>query len=47
MKRLLSLLLAIGLVGGVLYWAKADVNHGHGPGHHVEESTDSHGESTH
>ena len=42
MKKLASGLLAIVLVVGVLVLVKADVNHGHGPGVHVEEA--GHGE---
>lgn len=43
MKKIGSLLLAIVLVGGILMFVKADVNHGHGPGH--DEAGD-HGEET-
>lgn len=45
MKKLASWILAIALVLGILFAVKADVNHGHGPGVHVEDSHgDSHGE---
>lgn len=50
MKRLACLLVTFCLVLGILLIAVADVNHGHGPGHVVEEgghgeTTDDHGEN--
>lgn len=38
-KRFLSFIAAAILVVGILYVARADVNHGHGPGH-GEETTE-------
>lgn len=37
MKKLACLVVALCLVLGILLIAVADVNHGHGPGHYVEE----------
>ncbi|MBQ9624950.1 MAG: hypothetical protein IJR47_02465 [Clostridia bacterium] len=42
-KKIASFILAAALVCGILYLVKADVNHGHGPGHDGEGE---HGEVT-
>ena len=45
-RKLIYLAAAIGLVLTILLAAVANVNHGHGPGHHSEEhGHDEHGES--
>ena len=38
-KKLLSFVVAIVLILGILLTVVADVNHGHGPGHHGEEES--------
>lgn len=43
MKKIAGFILAVALVCGILYLVKADVNHGHGPGHSGEGE---HGEVT-
>ena len=43
-KKIGGFILAVVLVLGILFLVKADVNHGHGPGHHGSESE--HGETT-
>ena len=50
MKQLACALIAFCACMGILLIAVADVNHGHGPGHHVEghdEHHDGHHEETH
>ena len=42
-KKLLCFIVAIGLVLAILLTVVADVNHGHGPGHHGEESHETEG----
>lgn len=40
MKQLICVLITFGCVLGILLWAVADVNHGHGPGYVAEEAGD-------
>ena len=44
MKQLACALIAFCACMGILLVAVADVNHGHGPGHHVEGHGEHHGE---
>lgn len=44
MKQLACAVIAFVACMGILLIAVADVNHGHGPGHHVEGHGDHHGE---
>ena len=45
MKKLISFIVAMAMVIGILIFVVADVNHGHGPGHHGDEHGE-HGEHT-
>ena len=49
MKKWLMVVLALFLCVGILVYVAADVNHGYGPGVHVEEShgEEGHGEESH
>ena len=44
MKKLACFIAAVAMVLAILFAAVADVNHGHGPGHHGEEHGESHGD---
>lgn len=41
-KKIISFIAAIGLIFTILISVVANVNHGHGPGHHGEHGEESH-----
>ena len=48
MKKLACFIAAMAMVLAILFGVVADVNHGHGPGHHGEHGEDGeHGEEHH